>query len=164
MEVGEALHELGVALALEVGAVGHLLLHPLQLLLHLGIVGESLASLLAHDRVVGQPHHLRQIADGGAAGNGDHATRGLLLATQYLEHRTLARTIFADQGDAVVVVDDKAHVAEQWLRAKLHGKSFYRNHAILLIKLGAKLHIFGRFGGGFHDFSVTLPKLGCTQQ
>ena len=139
MEVGEALHELGVALALEVGAVGHLLLHPLQLLLHLGIVGEGLASLLAHGRVVGQPHHLRQIA----AGNGYHAARGLLLATQYLEHRTLARTIFADQGDAVVVVDDKAHVAEQWLRAKLHGKSFYRNHAILLIKLGAKLHIFG---------------------
>ena len=81
MFLGELLHELGIALALVVGAVGHFLLHLVEARLHLGIVGESLSGFLLYGGIILQFHHLRQIADGGFIRDSHYAGSWLLQST-----------------------------------------------------------------------------------
>ena len=123
--LGEFLHELGIALALVVGAVGHFLLHLVEARLHLGIVGESLAGFLLHGGIILQFHHLRKIADRGFIRDSHHTGGWLLQATENLQHRRFAGTVFTYQGNAVAVVDYEAYIIEKWLYAKLYFQSFY---------------------------------------
>ncbi len=125
---GKAIHKSHVVGALIVGAVGHLLLQPVEPTFHLHVVGKRLARLLANGGVVGELHHLRQIAYGGVIGDGNHTRGGLLQATKNFEQGRLARTILAYQGNAVMVVDHKTNIVEEWTNAKLYLKVFYRNH------------------------------------
>ena len=125
MFLGEFLHELGIALALVVGAVSHFLLHLVEARLHLGIVGESLAGFLLHGGIVLQFHHLRQVADGGFVWDSHHAGGWLLQATENLQHRRFAGTVLTYQGYTVAVVDNEAYIIEKWLYAKLYFQSFY---------------------------------------
>ena len=116
----EPLHESHVVVALVVGALGEFAFHALHALLQPRCVAERLAGLFLHGGIVGQPHHLRQIAYRGVVRNIDRAARGLLLATQNLQQRRLARAVLAHEGDAVAIVDDETCLAEQRLHAKLH--------------------------------------------
>jgi len=124
----ELLDQLGIALALVVGAVGHLLLQPLDALFHAGGVDEGFAGLFDDGGVVGEFHHLGQIAYGGVVGDGYGARGGLLLSAEYLEHGRFAGTVLAHERYAVAVVDDETHVMEERAGAELYSEIFYRNH------------------------------------
>ena len=124
----ELLDQLGIALALVVGAVGHFLLQPLDALLHAGGVDEGFAGLFDDGGVVGEFHHLRQIAYGGVVGDGYSARGGFLLSAEYLEHGRFAGAVLAHERYAVAVVDDKTHVMEERAGAELYSEIFYRNH------------------------------------
>ena len=123
--LGELLHQLGIALALVVSAVGHFLLHLVEARLHLGIVGESLSGFLLHGGIILQFHHLRKIADRGFIRDSHHTGGWLLQATENLQHRRFAGTVLTYQGNAVAVVDYEAYIIEKWLYAKLYFQSFY---------------------------------------
>ena len=125
MLLGELLHQLGIAFALIVSAVGHLLLHLVEASLHLGIVGESLSGFLLHGGIILQFHHLWQVADGGFVRDSHHAIRRFLQAAEYLEHRRFSGAVLSHQGNAVAVVNDEAYIMEEWLYAKLYFQSFY---------------------------------------
>ena len=124
----EPLYQLQVALALIVGALSQLAVEGIDAFLHTGHAGKSLACLVYHGCVVLQVHHLRQIAYGGVAGDRHHASRRLLQATEYLQHGRLACPVLAHKGNAVALVDNETDIAEQWLHAKFHRKSFNGNH------------------------------------
>ena len=117
---GELLNQRHVVIALIVGTLAELLLHTRYAVGHLLDVGEGLLSLLTHRGVVLQNHNLRQIAYGALAGHAHGACRGLLHATQDLEHRRFAGTILTDKGNTVFVVDDKGRIAKQGFYAKLY--------------------------------------------
>ena len=123
--LGELLHQLGIAFALIVSAVGHLLLHLVEACLHLGIVGESLSGFLLHGGIILQFHHLWQVADGGFVRDSHHTIRRFLQAAEYLEHRRFSGSVLTHQGNAVAVVNDEAYIMEEWLYAKLYFQSFY---------------------------------------
>ena len=110
--VGEALAQSHVVLRLVVGAPGHLLLHLLHAALHGLYVGEGGLGLFGHGAPVGEHHHLGQIAHRRVARYGDAARCGPLQSGNHLEHGALPRPVFADEGDAVAVVDDVADVGE----------------------------------------------------
>ena len=93
MLLGEALHQLHVAVGLIVGTIGHLLLHLLQTFGHGRMVVESFARLIKHRSVVGNLHHLRQVTDGAAIGHVHTARCGLLQSIKQFEHGRLAGTV-----------------------------------------------------------------------
>ena len=127
---GVLLYQLQVALALVVGALGQLLVHLVQSLLHAGVVGKCLLCLLAHGGVVLQYHHLWQVAYLGVAGHADVACSGFLQSAQYLEHGALAGSVLTHQRYAVAVVNHKAGIVEQRLDAEFYFQSFYRYHRL----------------------------------
>ena len=127
----ELLDQLGIALALVVGAVGHLLLQPLDALFHAGGVDEGFAGLFDDGGVVGEFHHLGQIAYGGVVGDGYGARGGLLLSAEYLEHGRFAGTVLAHERYAVAVVDDETHVMEERAGAELYSEIFYMQVVLL---------------------------------
>ena len=104
---------------------GQLGLHVVEARLQRGVAGESLARLLAHGGVVGQAHHLGQVAYRGALRHGDRAPRGLLQSAEYFEHGRLARAVLARQGHALAVAYDERHVGEQGLSPELNRQMFY---------------------------------------
>ena len=116
----ESLDESHIVIALVVGAFAKFTFHTVNALLHARGVAESFARLLLHGGIVGQLHHLRQIANGGVVRNAYHATRRLLLTTQNLQQRRLAGSVLAHKCNAVAVVHHEACLAEQRLHPKLH--------------------------------------------
>ena len=124
----ELLHKPHIVVALIVGALAEFAFHAVDSLFQARGVAEGLACLLFHRGVVGNPHHLRQIAYAGVVGNTHHATCGLLLTTQNLQQRRLAGAVLANECDAVTVVDYEACLAEQRLHAKLNFQVFNRYH------------------------------------
>ena len=75
----EAVNEGHVLRRVVVAPRGQLGLHGVEARLQGGVAGEGLARLLAHGGVVGQAHHLGQVAYRGALRHGYRAPRGLLL-------------------------------------------------------------------------------------
>ena len=117
----EPLHEGIVVITLVVGALGHLLLHLLQTVLHGNGACESLACFLSDSCLVSNLHHLRQIANSEVGGNRDAAACRLLDAAKQFEHCRLSGAIFTYESNAVVVVDNERDIAEKWLGSKLNG-------------------------------------------
>ncbi len=128
--MGEAVYQFLILLAVVIGAFGKLPVHALDVRLHLEDVLKGKFRLLHHGALVTEYHHLRQVADGALAGNGDNAGSGLLDACQYLEHGGLARAVLADKGYAVFLVDDIGNVFEQGGGIELHLQSFYSYHSV----------------------------------
>ena len=128
--VRETVDELLIVLAFVVGTVGQLLVHALDVGLHLEDVFEGQFGFLHHRPLVAQHHHLRQVADGTFAGDGYRTRRGVLQSGQYLQHGRFARSVLAHKGDAVFLVDDVGHVFEQRRGVEFHFQSFYRYHRV----------------------------------
>ena len=128
----KSFHQSHVAIAFIVGAGRQLFTELVDTGFQVEVGGESLARFLTHSGVVGEPHHLWQIADGGVIGDSHHSVGGFLLATENLKHGALAGTVLAYEGNTVVVVDHKRHIMKQRLSAKLHKKVLYRNHYVAL--------------------------------
>ena len=82
----EFLHELGVFLAFVVGTFGKLLVQPVNLFLHLRVVGKRLACLFLHGGVVLKNHHLRKVANRCVRGNCHVSACGVLQPADYLQH------------------------------------------------------------------------------
>ena len=99
--LGVALDELHIALAVVVGALGHLGRQLRYLLLQLGDVTEDLLALLQHGALVAELHHLRQVADLQPFGEGDRPLRRGGDTCQELEKGGLTRPVLAHEGDAL---------------------------------------------------------------
>ena len=69
MGLGELINQGHVVFTLIISALGHLLLHLVELLLDMDMSGESLSRFLAHGSVILKFHHLWQIAHGRAVGH-----------------------------------------------------------------------------------------------
>ena len=120
--VRELLNQRHVGLALVICAACNLLVHLVQAFLHLADVGKSRLSLLHHGAAVGQHHHLWQIANRDVFLSRHLSIRRLLHSGNNLQHRALAGTIFAHQGDAVLGVHHKARIQKEWGGGKLHAQ------------------------------------------
>ena len=118
--MGKLLYQGLVLLALVVGALGQLVVHLLDACLQLADVLESLLGLLHHRARIAEHHHLWQVSHRNVFGYGHTSTRGRLQTGQYLQQGAFARTIFANQSNAVFLVDHKRHIRKQWLSGKLH--------------------------------------------
>ena len=116
----EPLNKSHIVIALVIGAFAKFTFHTVNALFHASSVAEGLARFLLYGGVIGQFHHLRQIANGGVVRNAYHATRRLLLTTQNLQQRRLAGSVLAHKCNAVAVVHHEACLAEQRLHPKLH--------------------------------------------
>ena len=130
MLLRKGLHQPGVIIALVILPCSQLFLQAVYALFQLNGIGESLAGFFPHGGIVLQFHYLRQVTHCGVVGHGYRSRRGLLQSAQYLEHRALARPVFAHQGNAVAVIDHKTHVMEQRLHAKLDFQSLNGNHTL----------------------------------
>ena len=119
--VRELLDKLLVLRRLVVRTLGQLLVQACDAVAQLVDVCESQFGLLHHRPLIAQHHHLGQIAYGALARHADRARRGRLQSGQNLEHGGLAGPVLAHQGDAVLTVDDEAHVLEQRRGIELYG-------------------------------------------
>ena len=129
--MSEAVDEFVILLALIVGALGHLRCQAVQQCFLLADVGKGQFGLLTHGARVGQLHHLRQVTYRDTLGHAHHAIGGLLQPCQYLEHGTLARTVLAHEGYAVLGIDDITDPFKQWRSAKLYLKILDTYHSVL---------------------------------
>ena len=122
---GKAVYQFLVGSGLVVRALGHLQLKVHQAGSQLVDMGEGRLCLLAHRAGIGQAHHLGQVTDGTLARQADRAGGGMLLTGQNLEQGGLSGTVLAHEGDAVLAVDDEAHVLKQGRGIELHGEGVY---------------------------------------
>ena len=113
-------HEGHVAFTVVIRTVCQFLIHPVEPFLHLADMGKSLFRLFTHRMLVAQHHHLRQIADGGTAGNSHRSRSGLLQSGYNLQHGGLPGPVLAHKGDTVFVIDDIRNVLKQRGRPELH--------------------------------------------
>ena len=125
MGLGELVNQSHVVFTFVVGALGHLLLHLVELLLDMYMSGKGLARFLAHSGVILKFHHLWQIAHGRAVGHRHCTGCRLLQATEYFQHGGLSGTVLTHEGHTVSVVDDKADIMEQRPGTKLHLEILY---------------------------------------
>ena len=128
VELGEAFHQCHVVGTLVVGALGQLMVHPVQFVLHLVDVAEGQLGFLANGAFVGQLHHLRQVADSGFARDADGAASGLLQTGDYLQHGALAGSVLSDKGNAVAGVNYITNPCEQRLGTEFDKKIVNGNH------------------------------------
>ena len=82
--VGEALHQFHVFGGIIVRAFGQLVVQPGYLVLHLADVGKGRFRFLDDCALIGQYHHLWQVANGCPAGRGDHTACRRLQTCQNL--------------------------------------------------------------------------------
>ena len=122
--VGELFHELQIFLAFVVGAPQELLVEVVEMLLHLIDVVERLFGFFNHGVLVGNHHHLGQIAHGDVALTDERAGGWLLLTGKDFQKGRFARAVFAHEGDAVFLIDDKGGAGEQRRCTKRHGDVF----------------------------------------
>ena len=124
-QMREAFHQRHVFFRLVIGALGQLVVHLLYLALHIADARKSLLGLLTHRVSVTQHHHLWQVSHCGITRH-RHCTLGGSLQPRYhLEHRALAGTVLAHQGNAVAVVDDITDIGEERPCAELHTQMVY---------------------------------------
>jgi len=76
---------------------------------------------LANRDAGGEVGELVDVADAGSLTEGDFAGVGLLLGTEDSKKRGFARTVGADEADAVAVVDGKGDVVEERIGAEAFG-------------------------------------------
>ena len=122
--VGELFHELQIFLAFIVGAPQELLVEVVEMLLHLIDVVERLFGFFDYGVLVGNHHHLRQIAHGDVALADQRAGGRFLLAGKDFQKGGFTCAVLAHKGDAVFLIDDKRGAGEQRRCAKRHGDVF----------------------------------------
>ena len=94
------------------------------MLLHLIDVVERLFGFFDYGVLVGNHHHLRQIAHGDVALADQRAGGWFLLAGKDFQKGRFACAVLAHEGDAVFLIDDKRGAGEQRRCAKRHGDVF----------------------------------------
>ena len=117
---GEPVDQRHIVIALVVGAFGHLLLHTVKHFFLLDVSGEGLPRLFDHGSVVGELHHLWQIADLRVVRDRDGACGWLLKSAEYFEHGRFAGTVLTHEGNAVAIVHGKTDMVKQGFDAELH--------------------------------------------
>ena len=113
LRVVEPMEQLLVVGALVVGAFGDLARQPLDFGLYAQHLLERLGRLVGQRRGIGHAHGLRQVTDGTLAVDRHGARRGLLLARDDAQQRSLARAVLAHEPDAVLGVYQKRDIVEK---------------------------------------------------
>ena len=134
----DTVDEFLVFLTVIVGAFGKFLVHAVDGGVHLVQVFKRPGSFFFHGQLILELHLLGQVTDGDVRLACDSATGGLLLTSDDSKHSGFAGSVFADKGNLVPLVNNKTDVLKQYLTAKFHLETLYRNHARIVI-LAAKL-------------------------
>ena len=118
--VCKAVYQLVVFFGFIVGAVGKLLIHPFKVCLKFENMLKGEFCFLHHRADIRKDHDLRQIADCYIFGDGYHSAGRCLQTCQYFQHSRFARTILADQSDAVFFIDNIADIRKERCRIKFY--------------------------------------------
>ena len=103
---------------------------------------------------------LRQVGNDAILRSGDGSTCGRADACYDLEQRALTCSIFAHEGDAVLLIDLEGNVFEQGGAAKLDGQSIYCDHVgflIFLLLLVFSSHYLSQYKPGVHGHGGEEP-------
>ena len=117
-----------VFVALIVGALHELGIEGFDLALHVLEMLEGLARFFENGATIFGHEVLRKVGDDGVLGGTDVTARGLSHAGQDFEQRRLTCTVFAHEGDAVLLVDLKRNVFEECGSAEFDGQTINRYH------------------------------------
>ena len=120
--------ECHVFVALIVGALHELGVEGFDLALHVLEMLEGLARFFEYGATIFGHEVLRQVGNDRVFGCTDVSARGLSHAGQDFEQRGLTCTVFAHEGDAILLVDLKRNVFEECGSAEFDGQTINRYH------------------------------------
>src|SRR5690554_4861262 len=129
LQVGRALDDGMVRVRFVVGALGHLLVQAIHLLLHPLQLDECEGCLLPHRAAVVERHLLREVTHGRLLGCRHVPARWGLQPRHDLQEGRFSRPVLAREGYPLIPVQHERDVVEQGEAAKPYREVFYRNHS-----------------------------------
>ena len=126
------LDESHIIIALVVGARSKLIVHTVQLRLHLIEMGKSLRSLLEDSTSVLGHQVLRKIRNDSILRGRHHTARSSAYTCKNLKQSTLSRTVLAHKSNTVLLINHKRDIAEERSPAKLNRQTINRYHIFIV--------------------------------